>query len=252
MSADSVFHNPHLDGAPFDLPGGEKAALLIHGFTATPHEVRKLGGVLNRTGLRVVGMLLPGHGQTPEALNKTRWQDWYESCNTRLQELLGQHSKVFVGGESLGGLLALLLAARNPAVAGVLAYAPALRLSLTTADVIKLKLAAPFVASQPKTDLEGNKTWQGYKVNPLKAVLQLMAAQETVKTELAMVTQPALIVQGKLDQTIDPQSAQMVYDSIGSTLKEIHWMERSGHCVLLEKEVHVINRLTMDFIYKVK
>jgi len=93
MSAESVLHNPQLDGAPFDLPGGEKAALLIHGFTATPFEVRKLGGVLNRTGLRVVGPLLPGHGQTPEALNKTRWQDWYESCNARLQEMLGQHRR---------------------------------------------------------------------------------------------------------------------------------------------------------------
>jgi len=102
----------------------------------------------------------------------------------------------------------------------------------------------------PKGDLVNDTTWQGYKVNPLKGVLQLIALQNVVKKELKSVTQPLMIIQGKKDRTIDIQSAQMVYDGVGSSKKELHWMDESGHCVLLDKEAHVVTRLSMDFLWK--
>ena len=33
------------------------------------------------------GPLLPGHGETPAALNKTCWQDWYNAMETAFLEL---------------------------------------------------------------------------------------------------------------------------------------------------------------------
>lgn len=243
-------HNPHLDGAPFLLKGGQTAVLLIHGFTATPVEVRRLARNLNNAGFTTAGPLLPGHGESPEALNRTRWQDWYRAVETACKELLAQYRKVYVGGESLGGLLALLLAARIPEVAGVLAYAPALEIPLDKSKEIQLRLAAPFVAALPKDDLEGNKTWQGYRVNPLKAVMQLRAVQKVVRSELKNVTQPLLVLQGKLDKTIDQRSASLVYEGVSSKVKALHWLEKSGHTLLLDQELHIATRLTMDFIWK--
>ncbi|MBE0695763.1 MAG: alpha/beta fold hydrolase [Anaerolineaceae bacterium] len=250
MTAPSL-HNPHLDSNPFLLKGGSKAVLLIHGFTATPNEVRRLATNLTRAGFTTAGPLLPGHGSTPAALNKTRWQDWYLAVEKTCQELLEHYPKVIVGGESAGGLLALLLAARIPGVSAVLAFAPALKIPMSKLQEIQLRLLAPFVEGIPKDDLLGNTTWQGYTINPLKAVIQLRALQKTVRSELKKIHQPLLVLQGKKDTTIDQNSAELVYNGVSSIEKQIHWLEKSGHCLLLDNELHIATHLTMDFLWKV-
>ncbi len=244
-------HNPHLDGSPFLLKGSrDQAVLLVHGFTATPAEVRRLANNLHRAGFTTAGPLLPGHGETPSALNRIHWQEWYGAVDRAFQELRNEYKKVYVGGESMGALLALLVAARNPSASGVLTYAPALLLRLTRAQEMVLRLLSPFVTGQPKNDLTGNTTWQGYTVNPLKAVTRLLALQKVVKVELGKVRQPLLVMQGKLDATIDLHSAEMVYQNAGSKVKEIHWLENSGHCLLLDCELPVATQVTLDFLCK--
>jgi carboxylesterase len=245
-----LLHNPHLDSSPFLYKGGSKAVLLIHGFTSTPNEIRRLATNLNRAGFTTAGPLLPGHASTPADLNKTRWQDWYQAVETSCQELLGQYQKVFVGGESAGGLLALLLAARYPGISGVMAFAPALQIHMTKLQLVQLSLLSPFVAGMPKGDLVGNTTWQGYTVNPLKAVLQLRALQKVVQGELKNIHQPLLVLQGRKDTTIDQCSAELVYTGVSSSEKQIHWLEKSGHCLLLDNELHIATRLVMDFLWK--
>ena len=47
---------------------------------------------------------------------------------------------------------------------------------------------------------------------------------------------PILIIQGRQDQTVHPTVPETIYASIGSSYKEIHWMENSTHCVILDKE----------------
>ena len=244
--------NPQLEGDPFLLAGGSTGVLLMHGLTATPAEVTRLGRNLHRAGFTVSGPLLPGHGQTPAALNRVRWQDWYQTAESAYTELAGRCKRVFVGGESTGALLALLLAARHPEVAGVLAYAPALDLNIPPLQKLALPLLSLFVPSLPKTDLEGNTTWQGYRVNPLKGVIQLLRLQGVTRRELPRVTQPLLVVQGRLDATIDQRSAERVYLGARSPDKALIYMEKSGHCVLLDPELPQVTLATLNFLYKVQ
>jgi carboxylesterase len=244
-------HNPQFNGEPFTLPGsGQKAVLLLHGLTATPHEVRKLGSNLNRADFATTGPLLPGHGQYPAALNRVHWQEWYEAALSAFQSLCSQYPKVYVGGESAGAILALLIAARNPAAAGVLAFSPALHLVLSPGQKLFLPWLAFFHVMLPKNGLSSNTTWQGYTQHSTSAVRQLLKMQSVCIKELPAVRQPLLVVQGKKDLTIDIQSAQMVHNMAGSKVKELHWMEDSGHCVLLDKEAHRVTRLVLDFLWK--
>ena len=252
MTANPFLHNPHLSGQPFDLESaGSRAVLLFHGLTATCAEVARLGTVLNRAGFATRAPLLPGHGTRPADLKKARWQDWVSAGESAYQDLAKRYPVVFVGGESTGGLLALYLAAQHPEIAGVLAYAPALQLRLTRWQRLQLSLVAPFITELPKGDLEGNTTWQGYKVNSPRAVIQLLRLEAQVRARLPEIRQPVLVVQGRKDTTIDPRSAEIVYQQVGATLKELHWMEKSRHCVLLEIEQPEVTRLTLDFLYKV-
>lgn len=247
-------HNPHLPGSAFcmDASGmdaaGMNAALLFHGFTATCSEVYELGQRLHAAGITAAAPLLPGHGTRPEDLNRTRWQDWVAAAEDAYTQLAAGHRRVFVAGESNGGLLALYLAAKHPEIAAVMAFAPALRLPLTPFQRLQLRVLSPFVPALPKGDLREDFVWQGYTVNPLRAVLQLIRLQAVVLPLLPAIRQPLLIVQGRRDRTIDPRSSEIVYEQAGSALKSLHWLEESGHCVLLDKQREETFRLALDFL----
>jgi carboxylesterase len=246
-------HNPHLDGAPFVLSGTNAwAVLLFHGFTATCFEVRGLGLALHHAGYTVAAPLLPGHGTRPQDLNHTRWQDWIAAADSAYTDLAARFQHVVVGGESNGGLVALSLAAAHPEIAAVLTYAPALRLPFPRWKIGLVYGLAPLMSSLSKGDMSGDPDWQGYRVNPLRGLVQLLQLQTQVRLNLPQVHQPLLVIQGKCDQTIDPKSAEMVYSTVQSTVKEIHWMEHSSHCVLLDREQPLVFQKTLDFLTRVK
>ena len=128
MEERSALNTTQLPGEPFFWEAGPVGVLLSHGFTATPFEVRGLACFLHERGYTVLAPLLPGHGTTPEEMNRCRWQDWTAAVEAAYRTLAARSERVFVGGESLGGLLALYLATEHPEVAGILAFAPALKI----------------------------------------------------------------------------------------------------------------------------
>src|SRR5437867_10682662 len=68
-----------IDTNEFFLPGSGLSALLIHGLTGTPYEMRLLGERLMAAGVRVQGIRLAGHGSGPEELGEVTHANWYES-----------------------------------------------------------------------------------------------------------------------------------------------------------------------------
>lgn len=247
----SALHNPHLEGDPFLWEGGDVGVLLAHGFTATPAEVRLLGRRLHERGYTIAGPLLAGHGTIPEDLNQTRWQDWVQACEKAYQQLVARCKHVFIGGESTGAIIALYLASEHPEAAAVLAYAPAIKLTLRTSDLIRLYLAAPFLTSVPKEDIDSNENWQGYPVNPLKGTIQLLRLQRQVRRRLPRIRQPVLIFQGRLDTTVHPSAGELILQGISSTVKELHWMEHSHHVIILDRELDQVTEITLAFMEQV-
>ncbi len=243
-----LIKNPHLEGGPFFWEAGPTGILLVHGFTATTAEVRPLAQKLHAKGYTVTGPVLPGHNTFPEDINNYTWHDWASEVTKNYQELATRCGRVFVGGESTGGLLALYLAADHPEISGVLTYAPALKLNLTRFDHIKIRLIAPFISYLPKSGEDDDLPWKGYTVNPLKGVAQLLKLQKEVQSRLGQIRRPILIVQGKLDTTVDPNVPQSIYEGVSSAIKEVHWMEKSGHCVALDHELNQVAEITLNFL----
>jgi carboxylesterase len=247
-----VLRNAHLEGDAFLWEGNSTGILLIHGFTATTAEVRLLGQWLHDRGFTVSGPLLPGHGTTWQEMSRCRWQDWAHAADNAYTQLAEHCENVIVGGESMGAILALYLASKHPEVAGVLAYAPALR--VPSRRVLLARLLVPFTAYRkkpggPPTAVDAR--WQGYAVNPLRSVIQLDQLQQEMRRRLPLVHQPTLVVQGRRDQTIDPHSGEIILNEITATHREMHWLDQSTHCLLLDCEWEQAANLTLQFIVKV-
>lgn len=245
----NLLYNAHLEGDSFFWPNGPIGVLLAHGYTATTAEVRLLARRLHERDYTVAGPLLPGHGHAPAAMNRCRWQDWVGAMEEMYQRLAGHCRHIFVGGESMGAMAALYLVSTHPEVAGILTYAPAMRVSRLI--TLRAQLVAPFVPFVPKRrTLKWNEHWQGYTVNPVRGFLQMVQLQRAVRGRLPAIRQPLLLIQGRLDTTIDLQGASLVYQEIGSVVKELHWLEHTGHLVILEHELDQVVALTLRFMEK--
>jgi len=213
--------------------------------------VRLLAEALHSQGYTVAAPLLPGHGTSPKDCNRHTWQDWYTSVEQAYHELSAHCRSVVLGGESMGALLTLLLAHDHPETAAILCYAPALQLKLSRSKTFLFSLMAPFITAIPKAPSTNDLLWKGYTVNPLKGGRELIRLQKVIPPLLPPIRQPILIVQGRLDPTVHPQAPQVIHDRIGSSIKELHWLDNSTHCVILDKERDLVASLTLDFLHRV-
>lgn len=236
--------NPQLDGETYFIEGSQNGILLFHGFTATTAEVRLLADCLVEHGYTILAPLLPGHGTHPKELNQTRRSDWIRAAEKAYQFLSSRCSSVWVGGESMGALVALYLASLHPEIAGILAYAPALRVKSITLS----RFFAPFISFKKKQPSQDQLPWKGYNVYPVKAASEFYRFQNDVYRRLPQVRQPIMIIQGRKDQTIDPHSGEMIIENVHSQSTELHWLEKSPHCLLLDSELDIALGHTLRFI----
>jgi carboxylesterase len=246
----------NLDPGAYSADGRPVGALLIHGFGGSAAETRPMGEYLAAQGLTIRCPLLAGHGTTPEDLIGIRWQVWSDEVESALQELRSRCKTVFVGGLSMGSLLALWLGANHPDIAGLLVMAPAVRvqnrlLSLTVGLRYLLKYPPPgLVEEEALGDPEAIHRIWCYDRLPLWAAAELYALQRRVNAALPRIRQPILIFQGRLDNWLSPRAAQIVHDGVASADKTLVWLEHSGHNVLADGERESIWAQSYDWMMK--
>jgi len=248
-----VLYNSHLEGDAFLWEAGPVGVFLSHGFTATTAEVRLFARWLHEKGFSVGGPLLAGHGTRPEDLNRVKWLDWVESGEKVYDQLSARCEKVFLGGESMGALVALYLASRHPAVCGVMLYAPAISLTISTADKIKLYLGSPFMPFAKRGSMDVSDKWQGYDPElPTKGIVQTLQFQEAVKQVLPNIHQPIIVFQGRKDTVVSTNAGEIILQGVRSSMKEHHWMENSSHPMLIDVEMEMIAGISLNFMENVR
>lgn len=244
MNNNYFIRNPQLEGDSFFWEGSQTGILLIHGFTATTAEVRLMAEKLKEEGFTISAPLLPGHGTHPDDLNNARWPMWVESVKTAYEQLLDKCDRIYVIGESMGALLALELAAQHPEVAGICLFAPAIKVK----HLWLSWLLAPFKKYLKKSDKDDGLAWKGYNVYPVRSMVELFKLQMHTRQRLFLIDHPTFVFTGEYDRSIAPDAAQVVLDGIRANPKcHIH-MEKSDHCILLDKELDLAYQYVTAFI----
>ncbi len=233
---------PYLSPLAYAADGGPVGVLLIHGYTGSAAETRPMGEYLAGQGLSVRCPLLPGHGTSPKDLTRIRWQAWTADVEAALRELQDRCDHVFVGGLSLGSLLALWLGVQHPEIAGLIALAPAIKvqnrllpLSLVLRYFLKYSPTGE-IGDDDLVDPEAQDRVWCYDETPLWGAAEAYLLQRKVRDSLSRIRQPVLIFQGRHDATLSPEAAEIVYQGVASADKTLTWLEHSGHNLLVDGE----------------
>ncbi|EFG06416.1 acylglycerol lipase [Streptomyces clavuligerus] len=242
---------PVLPGAePYRHEGGEVGVLLCHGFTGSPQSLRPWAEYLAERGLTVSLPLLPGHGTRWQDMQITGWQDWYAEVDRALSELTARCSQVFVFGLSMGGALALRLAARHgDAVAGLVLVNPANKVHGASAAV--LPVARHLVPSIPGISSDIAKPGVreiAYDRVPLHAAYALRNLLRVVDGELPQVTQPLVLLHSTVDHVVPPVDSARILGRVSSTDVTEILLEQSYHVATLDHDAERIFKESHAFV----
>ena len=205
--------------------------LLTHGFEASPYQVRGLAEYLAKRNITVYVVRLSGHGTDINELDKTKWEQWYSDYEKGYNTLSNKTKKVFVGGHSLGGSIALYLAEQKD-TAGVISLAAPAGIKDKRAEYAWL---IKYYKKYEARELKDEELGYNYDRYSSAAVQQLVRFIKTYKKDLSKVTEPLLVMQISNETEIEQDSSNYIYQNVRSKDKKLVIINATGHG-LFEKE----------------
>jgi carboxylesterase len=238
----------HLINQPFFWQGSNgKGVLLVHGWTSTPYEVRRLGKYLHENGYTVLGIQLTGHGTVPKDLENVVCKQWIQDVQDGFARLKQSCEKVFIAGTSIGANLALISAAENKNVAGIVLMATPYKMRSESLALFFVKLLTKMKQKYrkkfypPTFGLSTTITRLiSYQTYPVSSVIEAFEVVKEAREKLSEVNQPCLIMQSTHDHIVAKDSLEKIYTQIGSAVKEKKYIEKAYHTFISDiKNEHV-------------
>lgn len=245
--------------------------LLFHGLTGAPAELQAVSRALRRAGFDVETPMLPGHGVDEKTLLKTGWKDWLGAAEAELIRMSDEaQGPIFVGGLSMGAVLALALAQRHPErVKGLAILAVTLKYDgfncppyawfLPYGAHIPLIRFYRFMERPPygvkdermRAKIEemmfsGAATDAGLPFMPGKSLAENLRLVAMVESRLADVYAPALIVHSVEDDVTDIKNARRLAASVSGPVTTL-FLEDSYHLVTVDRERAKVAQAVIDF-----
>jgi len=166
--------------------------------------------------------------------------------------------RVYIGGFSMGGLLALLHAAKYRCE-GVIALNSALKLhDLRVSYVVPSlhrfnEMIAHLHAKGIMEWIDNSHTERpevNYHRHPLSSVAQMEKIMQRTREALPQITAPLLIIQGDNDPIVKRESARYIYDHVASKEKQLLLLPRNRHAILSDEGHEEVFAAIKHFIQK--
>ncbi|MDP2291231.1 MAG: alpha/beta fold hydrolase [Actinomycetota bacterium] len=206
--------------------------LCLHGLGGTAATMTPMVDALVAAGHDAFSLTLPGHDAEPEALHAVGWAEWLAAALVETVDV--------VVGQSMGGSLALAVAARGGCRGVVAINVPAPDPDALDGLEWQRSRGLEWVDGPPLADGE-----VGYTRLPVVALLQMV--EGSLATDLAAVTVPVLLVTSALDEVVDPFSAELVASSLGGPVERVT-LHGSGHVATLGPERDLLTAVIARFV----
>ena len=224
-------------GLPFfEKADGDRAVVALHGYGATPFEVRPVARACSALGFDVTAPLQAGHGFRERA---DQWKGFerldpgalLECARREVQACRARgYDAVFAFGISMGGALALRLAAEGR-VDAVAVAAPAIRIPRVAAlgEILPLRLRVALPAFKPPERFE-NPSYDFHSVASLRA---LRGVAREARAQLSRIHCPVLVMQTRADEVIPVRVGDEIEAHVRGPLARA-WFDESGHSMTVD------------------
>lgn len=236
-------HEMMVGAEPFLYEAGEATevgCILVHGFTSSPFEMRRLARYLADRGITVYAPLLAGHGTCPQDLEKTGWQDWYRSVDEAVDFMQARFRRIYLAGLSLGGALTLYTAAhRGKDLAGIVAMSAPIYLPPGLHVALRGLYRGVQFLNKPFRDIEDPEARSehvSYALSSVAATASLVEFLPHVRTALPQVKVPALVIYARHDHVVPSVSSHHIYSRLGTSDKRMIALHRGFHIVTVDTD----------------
>jgi len=234
---------------PFTFEAGERAVLLLHGFTGSSADVRMLGRFLEKQGYTCHAPQYKGHGVPPDELVHTGPDDWWKDVMMGYDHLRARgHKEIAVAGLSLGGVFSLKLGYTVPVKGIVPMCAP---MYIKSEEIMYqgiLQYARDFKKFEGKSKEQIDLEMEEFKKTPMKTLKALQELIADVRDHVDMLYAPLFVVQARHDEMINTDSANIIFNKAESIQKDLKWYEDSGHVITLDKEKDQLHEDVLEFL----
>ncbi|MEG0260859.1 MAG: alpha/beta fold hydrolase [Lysinibacillus sp.] len=234
---------------PLTIEGGKKAVLLLHGFTGSTKDVKKLGEFLNKRGYTVHAPIYSGHGVEPEALLETTPEDWWNDVVEGYNFLKNKgYDEIAVAGISLGGVFSLKVAEQFPVTAVVAMCAPITRDDSKGLFTRLYQYARLYKHFENKSKDQIISELHELRITPKESLDEVTRLTVETREDLQTIKAPTLVLQGSLDDELYQESAPFIMNTVKTDDKEIIWYKDSGHIITLGKEREKVYEDVYNFL----
>ncbi|GBF33345.1 lipase [Desulfocucumis palustris] len=209
-----------------------------------------LGEYLAGRGFTVSGARLPGHGTSPSHLRGITYRHWIDSARSALLDLQKNCARVYVAGFSMGGTIALHLAANHDFMGLIVICAPVkIYINFYLMRLLNLLRNFKQEVQQNIKDPAARKNHIAYDSAPPSAGLQLYRLLRAVGPEIPGISMPVLIFQSTGDGIVAPENANFLYNRLAkAAARDLVWLKNSGHMATLDYDREMLFDLINQFV----
>jgi len=228
--------------------------LLIHGLGGHSLRWQFLSEFFQRNGISSYALELRGFGETKCAAGHVDSFDVYIGDILRLRHIISEKhpgSKVFLVGESMGAVIGLLSALRQPGfIDGLVCISPSFadRLKFSILDRIKIFLPLlykpaklfnlPFTSQMATRDINHQKALDSdereHRYASSKLLFEFLVARWRVMAGKKKIGMPALFLVSGADVISDPGVSRKVFDGLGSPDKRFILYPEMYHALSID------------------
>ena len=234
----------------------DRAVLMLHGYTGSPKDYRYLAGRLEKEGIAYSVPRLPGAGTDMDDLSETTRRDWLRRAYDAWLDLKSSYSRITITGYSMGGLLALKMAAEIKPESLVL-LAPALEVQHKSIKFVPL--ITPFASFLPQIDTgwreedekdeesreHGRKYWVRRDIKSLSQFVML--ASETKKI-LNYTDLPVLLFLSENDPVVSLKTAEVLNTELKRKPEKTVILKNCRHDVPNGNDKETVADVVIDWI----